>query len=474
MGEDPMQVPLYHVDFWVQIHNLSTGLMSEEGFYPGRIMHAKKELSFEWDLSIKVLLRRAMVAKSFLLRQEGDNSAFLRNVGAYLGINLGKNKEGNRRNGENIDPDANTIKLLSLNDWWLGNPRAICRLQHVLREANPLSFFIEVNLHISRMEKYSHENQGGWLRDERGTEAFQSALNDCELSNLGYVELSREDPDDYAFEELVITKMQLNMENDKGERYWEQWALANWLDIGDRNMTLFHRFASHQNWLKIIDQLKKQNGWTFVGDEGIEFRLEEVIATLHNISPTKVSGDNGMPTIFYKKYWNIISDELVISFLSEMSSSVAPKNKRRFEKGLYEVVNVRFEVWEAKNSINCFQDKEALAFGQDKLSGIKEARTTREPDSVVECYRLARLRNNVTIVFRHYGAPPQRCQESTSLCTFLNDDEELVGKTRLKWNVSLKISGKKGIQRQRDHMELVEEEAGQGLSWADRPSAGNR
>ncbi|MBA0792926.1 hypothetical protein Gohar_017378 [Gossypium harknessii] len=157
MGEDPMQVPLYHVDFWVQIHNLSTGLMSEdlykgsiekeekitlsqnnciytrfqyerlivfhffsrqlghvEGFYPGRIMHGKKELSFEWDLSIKVLPRRAMVAKSFLLRQERDddikglfqNLAFLRNVGAYLGINLGKNKEGNRRNGENIDPDV--------------------------------------------------------------------------------------------------------------------------------------------------------------------------------------------------------------------------------------------------------------------------------------------------------------------------------------------------------------------------------
>lgn len=43
-----------------------------EGFCPGRIMHGKKELSFEWDLSIKVLPRRAMVAKIIRLHKEGD------------------------------------------------------------------------------------------------------------------------------------------------------------------------------------------------------------------------------------------------------------------------------------------------------------------------------------------------------------------------------------------------------------------
>lgn len=35
-----------------------------EGFCPIRIVHGKKELPFEWDLSIKVLPRRVMVAKS--------------------------------------------------------------------------------------------------------------------------------------------------------------------------------------------------------------------------------------------------------------------------------------------------------------------------------------------------------------------------------------------------------------------------
>ncbi|MBA0580923.1 hypothetical protein Gorai_023121, partial [Gossypium raimondii] len=225
----------------------------------------------------------------------------------------------------------------------------------------------------------------GYLSPSACAEGSQPHLNCLK-------DLSREDPDDYAFKELFITKMQLNMENDMGERYWEQWALANWLDIGDRNMTLFHRFASHQNWLKIIDQLKKQNGWTFVGDEGIEwvtggmndflcsrFRPEEIVATLHNMSPTK--------------------------------------NKRRFEKVLYEVVNVRFEVWEAENSINCFQDKEALAFAHDKLSGIKEASSLE-----------------------------QQCDDSLSTL----------------WSTTAMVI---------DHMELVEEEAVQGLSWADRPSA---
>ncbi|MBA0808753.1 hypothetical protein Gohar_024464 [Gossypium harknessii] len=51
--EHPMQVPLYHVDFWVQIHDLLAGLMSK-------------------DLSVEALPKRAMVAKSCWLHDKGD------------------------------------------------------------------------------------------------------------------------------------------------------------------------------------------------------------------------------------------------------------------------------------------------------------------------------------------------------------------------------------------------------------------
>ncbi|KAK5846598.1 hypothetical protein PVK06_002891 [Gossypium arboreum] len=59
------------------VHDLSVGLMSEtmarqfgdflghsERSCPARIVHRKKELEFERDLSIKAIPRRAMVASS--------------------------------------------------------------------------------------------------------------------------------------------------------------------------------------------------------------------------------------------------------------------------------------------------------------------------------------------------------------------------------------------------------------------------
>ncbi|MBA0729272.1 hypothetical protein Golax_000060 [Gossypium laxum] len=57
-GEDPMMVPLVHVDFWVLIHDLPSGLILEkigpfESFSLVRMVHERMELPLEWDLSIK-------------------------------------------------------------------------------------------------------------------------------------------------------------------------------------------------------------------------------------------------------------------------------------------------------------------------------------------------------------------------------------------------------------------------------------
>lgn len=43
--------------------------------------------------------------------------------------------------------------------------------------------------------------------------------------------------------ELIDTKLQLNLEIDKDEMYWEQKAKANWLKFGDKNTTFFHKQA---------------------------------------------------------------------------------------------------------------------------------------------------------------------------------------------------------------------------------------
>ncbi|KAH1098567.1 hypothetical protein J1N35_015488 [Gossypium stocksii] len=49
--------------------------------------------------------------------------------------------------------------------------------------------------------------------------------------------------DDYNLAELINTKIQLNLEIDKDERYWEQRTRINWLRNRDRNTAFFHSYA---------------------------------------------------------------------------------------------------------------------------------------------------------------------------------------------------------------------------------------
>lgn len=59
-------------------------------------------------------------------------------------------------------------------------------------------------------------------------------------------ELAKADQDDVNLAETINVKIQLNLEIDKDERYWEQRARVNWLKFGDRNTTFFHSHASQR------------------------------------------------------------------------------------------------------------------------------------------------------------------------------------------------------------------------------------
>lgn len=52
--------------------------------------------------------------------------------------------------------------------------------------------------------------------------------------------------------ELLNVKLYLNMEMDKEEWYWEQRARANWLRMGDKNTSFFHKFASQRKRMNRI------------------------------------------------------------------------------------------------------------------------------------------------------------------------------------------------------------------------------
>ena len=52
-----------------------------------------------------------------------------------------------------------------------------------------------------------------------------------------------------------------------------------------------------------------------------EFHKEEIFQAIHSMHPTKAPGPDSMPAIFYKKYWDIIGDdvsEIILIFLIQM------------------------------------------------------------------------------------------------------------------------------------------------------------
>ncbi|MBA0679785.1 hypothetical protein Goari_011534, partial [Gossypium aridum] len=107
--------------------------------------------------------------------------------------------------------------------------------------------------------KFPHNNISERLDKGHGNRTFQFEdtwlLEDsCEVEECLHSLLTADSTDD-ALDEMVLTRMHLNFEIDKAERYWEQWAWDNWLRHGGRNTTFFHRHVSHRHRVNAIDHI---------------------------------------------------------------------------------------------------------------------------------------------------------------------------------------------------------------------------
>ncbi|MBA0590884.1 hypothetical protein Gorai_019573 [Gossypium raimondii] len=103
--EDPLQVPLFNADFWVQLHDLPYGLMSKvmitqfgnfsdcfmvydtKPVAKGQIILGKNEIPMAWDISLKTVGKRAFSRISVWLRKEGIEGYLHQD---YLEGNLGR------------------------------------------------------------------------------------------------------------------------------------------------------------------------------------------------------------------------------------------------------------------------------------------------------------------------------------------------------------------------------------------------
>ena len=133
--------------------------------------------------------------------------------------------------------------------------------------------------------------------------------------------------------------------------YWRQRAHVNWLEKGDKNTKYFHSFASERRKNNRIKKLKKDNGEVAEGEVEMatvitqyfkelftsnagrrtnelleqvvpwntpstndmllqEFTKDEIKTALNSIGDLKAPGPDGMPAIFYKRYWELVGDQV--------------------------------------------------------------------------------------------------------------------------------------------------------------------
>ncbi|KAL5570555.1 hypothetical protein UlMin_027130 [Ulmus minor] len=151
----------------------------------------------------------------------------------------------------------------------------------------------------------------------------------------------------------------------KEEQYWKQRSRVSWLRDGDKNIKFFHRKASNRRFKNEILGICDENGcWQTeiglvksvfkdyfdaifsssnpslelikevigsipcrVSEEENRFLLQpfvadDVKAALFDMNPTKASGFDGLPVLFFQKYWAVVGDEVFAVCLNCLNGNI--------------------------------------------------------------------------------------------------------------------------------------------------------
>ncbi|KAG8478535.1 hypothetical protein CXB51_028292 [Gossypium anomalum] len=188
----------------------------------------------------------------------------------------------------------------------------------------------------------SFEKQGGRLRSDRQMDDFRMTLEDCSLHDLGFVAkwclessfeevikrwwadssgsvpwkleklghqlqqwsrskireekenrvvleerlncLYSQEPSDEILAEITNVKLNLNLEADKKELFWEQRAHVNLLKNGDRNTSYFHKVAVQCQFRGRISELEDESSRSFSSTEEMLRLASEYFINLFSAS----------------------------------------------------------------------------------------------------------------------------------------------------------------------------------------------
>ena len=221
-----------------------------------------------------------------------------------------------------------------------------------------------------------------WRCDKPGTEMFQVShkLRECKLKlgtwsrecfgNLGkkIAEAKQELQQAEArviqgvnAENLQFLRRTLNALFEKEEKMWRQRSRSLWLSNGDRNTKYFHSRATQRRRRNHIQSLRDNMGVIHDTNEGMasllinyyenlfstsqpmniddvvanvshvvsedmnkalvrEFTASEVEIAIKQMAPTKAPGPDGMPPVFYQKFWHVVGSDVTKAVLSCLNS----------------------------------------------------------------------------------------------------------------------------------------------------------
>lgn len=217
---------------------------------------------------------------------------------------------------------------------------------------------------------------GGCLMD--GLKKVASSLKEWDSNVLGDLQkrikekkreleiIRRSDINPSTVAREHVTKEKLRRLEDQLDTFWKQRAHVKWLRLGDRNTSFFHAFASERKKRNKIEQLQKEDGswvqnreqlkehvadyffnlFSSTAGHDIEevlravpakvdmnmnealcahYSSEEIKAALDNIGDLKAPGLDGMPAIFYKRFWGTVGDQVTKEALNVLRGGAMPE-----------------------------------------------------------------------------------------------------------------------------------------------------
>lgn len=149
------------------------------------------------------------------------------------------------------------------------------------------------------------------------------------------------------------------------EIIWRQRSRAMWLKEGDKSTKFFHGKASQRRQTNGIKKLKDVDGVWWHGEENIErvlinyfaelfstsyptdiertcevvrgklseehktwcartFTEEDIVEAINQMHPLKSPGPNGLPALFFQKYWHIVGEDVNHLVLEILNNGKAP------------------------------------------------------------------------------------------------------------------------------------------------------